>query len=480
MTDLAVADSAARSDRWRESLSFGLISLLVAVIALVVALQFRELQEAVQTRWGELIFWAALVIVMNLVPFNEGERSFSLDTPILLSIALLYPPPVACLVAVVGSLDLRELLGRVSLSRAIFNRAQIGSCVLFAGFVFHSLTEGALAPWPWATLGTAAALLGFHGMNVAIVGAYTALRTRCSFRGAVNSLTIGSARSFLATYLGCGVLALVLAYLFVEVGAWSVSLLLIPLLVARQMLVRGEELERLTDQLRVRERLLERSFDRIIEERRDERLRIATGLHDDVLQSLIRVSQLGAFIGKELRGDEVAGQDARELEHLTRETMESLRSVLSDLSRSPIGRGGLVISLKTLAADLQLDWRTDIKVLAADQLPVSPDAQIVAYQATREAVINSLKHASASSIRVSCKRRDTDLVVVVEDDGLGFEPELVDEAQHFGLGLMRRRVELAGGSLELKSGREEGTAVTITLPAVSEDFPSIDLTRSPS
>ena len=478
MTDFAVADSRGSSDRWRDPLSVALISALVAVIAVVVTLQFPEIQKVVKTQLGELVFWTLLILVMNLVPFNEGERSFSLDTPILLSVAILYKPPVACIVAVVGSMDLRELFGRVSPSRAVFNRAQIGLCVLVAGLVFHSLTDGALAPWPWGTLGTAAALLAFHSVNVAVVATYTALRTRGSFRMAVKGLTIGSARSFLATYLGCGVLALVLAHLFVTVGPWSVSLLLIPLLVARQMLVRGDELERLTDQLRVRERLLERRFDRIIEERRDERLRIATGLHDDVLQSLIRISQLGAFLGKGLPDDEEFGRDARELDQLSRETMKSLRVVLSDLSRSPVGRGGLVASLRTLAADLHLDWRTEISVLADDHLLVSPEAQIVAYQATREVIINSLKHASASSVRVTCERVDADLVVVIEDDGLGFEPERVDEAQHFGLGLMRRRVELAGGAVELRSRRGQGTVVTITLPAASEGTViKLDLTQ---
>lgn len=476
-TDLAVAGSGQRPRRWRESLSAAFTCLSVAVIALVVIRRFEDLQSAVQMQLGELVFWAVLILAMNLIPFNEGERSFSLDTPILLSLAILYPPAVACTVAFVGSLDLRELLGQVSFSRAVFNRAQIGVCVLLAGFVFNAITEGSIAPWPWGTLGTAGALITFHGVNVAMVGLYKAGRTRVSFREVVNGLTIGSARSFLATYLGCGVLALVLAHLFVHVGAWSVCLFLIPLVVARQMLVRGDELERLTDQLRIRERLLERLFDRIIEERRDERLRIATGLHDDVLQSLIRISQLGSFLGRELPNDAGTGRDARELEQLSRKTMDSLREVLSDLRRSPVGTGGLVASLRTLAADLQIDWRTDIGVFADDRLAIPPDAQIVAYQATREAIINALKHAGSSYVRVTCKSEKGNLAVVTEDDGIGFVPELVDEAQHFGLGLMRRRVELGGGTVDLRSQPGEGTMVRITLPvsgdtALHGDSPS--------
>lgn len=438
---------------------------LVLALAVLLAFRFRGLQEVIQVPYEQLAFWAALVLLMNLVPFNEGERSFTLDTPILIAVALLYPPELACVVAFVGSMDLREVLRRVTVWRALFNRTQIALSVLLAGFAFRLVTHGDLNPWTWAAVGTSGAVLTFHAINVTTVGIYTALRTRGHLRGALRALTIGPVGSFMATYLGYGILALVLAHLFVQVGAWSVALFMIPLLVARQMLVRGDALERLTAELRQRERLLERLFDRTVEERRDERLRIATGLHDDVLQSLVRVAQLGAFVQKEISAEGAAGQDAQELSELARRTIENLRNVVSDLQRSPVGRGGLVPSLRTLAQDLQLDWRNPIEVSADERLAISPEAQIVGYQAAREAIINSLKHAGASRVRVSCGRIGSDLVAVVSDDGRGFQPDQVDESQHFGLGLMRRRVELAGGEVQLTSGLGEGTTVTIKLPA---------------
>jgi signal transduction histidine kinase len=464
--EAAVSKPRLGYDRTRNPIG-GLVitGFLVLTLGLLLVLQFRGVQDATQIPYGELVFWAVLVLLMNLIPFNEGELSFTLDTPILLAVALLYPSGLACLVAFIGSMDLREVLGRVTVWRALFNRTQIGLSVLLAGIVFRLVTDGNLNPWALAAVGTAGAVLTFHGVNVVTVGVYTALRTQTPVREALTALRIGPARSFLATYLGYGVLALVLAHLFVQVGPWSVALFLIPLLVARQMLVRGEALERLAGELRHRERLLERLFDRIIEERRDERLRIATGLHDDVLQSLIRMSQLGAFLQEELSVDGTARRDAQEISELARATLDNLRNVVSDLQRSPVGRGGLVSSLRLLAQDLKLDWRKPIEVSADEPLALSPEAQIVGYQAAREAVINSLKHADASRVRVSCRRMGSDLVAVVSDDGTGFQPDQVDESQHFGLGLMRRRVELAGGQVQVKSSVGEGTTVTIQLPA---------------
>jgi signal transduction histidine kinase len=466
LPDAAVAPSTSSPARLREPfVSYLFISGLFLLLVLVLGGRFVEQGGLPDIPFGQLAFWFALVLVMNLIPFNSGPVSFTLDTPLLLTIALLYPPDVACFVAFLGSMDVREVLRQVGPMRAVFNRTQIALSVLLAGTVFREVSGGGLNPWGRAALGTAAALIAFHAVNACTVGIHTALRSRISFGEAFRALTVGPVRSFLATYLSYGVLALVFAHLFVEVGPWSAIMFLIPLVVARQMLVRGEALTRLTKELRHRERLLEKLFDRIVEERRDERLRIATGLHDDVLQSLVRISQLGSFLKDELVNGTVHEQDAQELTELSRQTGEKLRHVLSDLQRSPVGRGGLVSSLKTLIADLQLDWRTRIDLHSSQDMALSPETQLVGYQAAREAVMNSLKHAQASTIQVNLQRTDSDFLAVIQDDGLGFDPSAVDESQHFGLGLMRTRVKLAGGDVDVVSKPEEGTTVLISLPA---------------
>jgi signal transduction histidine kinase len=449
----------------REPLASYLFTGFLAVV-LTVALVTRggEMRDLLTFPIGELVLWTGLLLTMNLVPFNDEQRSFSLDTPILVTIALLYPPGVAAAIAFVGSMDLREIQRRVSLPRAIFNRTQIALGVLSASFGYRIVAGEELDPWTWATLGTAVALVSFHLVNVVTVGIHTALRTHGNLHDAFAVLTVGPFRPFLATYFGYGVLGLVLAHLAVKVGLWSVALFLIPLFVARQMLVRGVALVRLTDELRRRERLLERLFDRIVEERRDERLRIATGLHDEVLQSLIRVQQVASFVRNELTDRQLPSQDADELVALTRQTIDDLRDVLQDLQRSPVGRGGLVPSLRALAGDLQIDWRTRVIIRADRNLDIPPEPQIVAYQIAREALINALKHAGASSVEVRVHRFDGELGVAIQDNGRGFDPGLVYESEGFGLGLMRARAQLAGGEFEVKSSQGTGTTISIRLP----------------
>jgi signal transduction histidine kinase len=415
-------------------------------------------EEALSAAWAELLFWTVLIVLVNLLPLNLGEITLTLDMPILLAIALLYPPAVATLLALVAALDIRELEGRVPLLRAIFNRLQVATCVLVASAVFHALSSST-KPSLVAAWATALAILAFHSVNVVLVAGYTWLRIR-----AWNRLSIGSVGQFLITYLGYGALALVLAYLYQDVGAWSVVTLLIPILVAREALLRAQRLQSLADRLRQRERLLERLFDRIVDERKDERSRIAADLHDDVLQSLIRVSQLGRFLQQETSGNPIAESDAREVVSVSDRAIQELRQVVSDLRASPLGRAGLVPTLRTLAQDLQMDWRVPVAVEAPKSLPLAGEAQLAMYQVAKEAMTNALKHAEPSQISVRLSEKDDGICLEVKDDGRGFDVNAADASENFGLGLMRERIQRLNGHVSLTSEIGSGTSLSVLLP----------------
>jgi len=65
--------------------------------------------------------------------------------------------------------------------------------------------------------------------------------------------------------------------------------------------------------------------------------------------------------------------------------------------------------------------------------------------------------------------QDGDLRITVEDDGIGFDPESVDQKTHFGLALMRERIEIAGGVLYVDSGIGEGTRIMAKLPSTKQE-----------
>jgi signal transduction histidine kinase len=364
-------------------------------------------------------------------------------------------------VSVLGAADVREFTRQISFARAIFNRSQIALSVLLAGWVFHTVAIG-LEPWPLAAGATAAALAVEYCVNVSLVFLY--LVSISSTQASMSRFSVGRPLHFLATYLGNGILALVLAQLFMHVGAWSVVAFLVPILVARQALVRGQRLQDLAHRLQSRERLLERLVDRAVDERHDERLRIAGDLHDDVLQGLTHIWLLARMADGKARTTAHSGEELKELVEASEGAIESLRDVIHDLKESPLGRGGLIPTLRLLARDLQLDWGVRIRLAAPEGVDLGPESQVIAYQVAREGLMNALKHAQASEITVVVAQGSNHVDLTVEDDGVGLT-ETADPGAHFGIGLMEERLRRVDGTFSIESSTGTGTRLLARLPS---------------
>lgn len=214
---------------------------VAALLATLIVRRSDSLVETVSAEWPSLLFWTLLVVVVNLVPVRVEDLRLTLDLPLLLAVAFLWPAEVAALVAVLGSFDSREVSkGRVGLSRALFNRCQIGLSIYLAAAVFHFLA-GSLEPLGVASVAALAGLAVDYAANTGLVSFHLAARRRLGLKTAISKLTVGRVGQFLVAYLGYGVLALVVAHVYLKIGAWSVVAFLLPIVVARQMLVRGQE-----------------------------------------------------------------------------------------------------------------------------------------------------------------------------------------------------------------------------------------------
>jgi signal transduction histidine kinase len=436
---------------------------LLAGVLVSVARDWTTLRSTVVGQWPDLLFWAVLIIVIDLFPVKAEGPQLSLDMPVLLAVALLYPPVVAVVVALVAAIDIRELRGRVSVTRALFNRSQVAISVLIAAQTFTWL-GGAGYSWPATVAATAAAVVASYLANVGLVSTYRALREDVAWLQSAFHLTVGAPLPFLVAYLGYGVLALVLARIFVEAGPWPVAIFLIPILVARQMLVQTQKVQAIASQLRERERLLEMLLDRMLDERRDERLRIAADLHDDLLQLLTYVWMCGKQVQKGVGPQDLIADDAQELVQAADLSLNKLRDLIRELHDIPATPARLVPTLRSLIRDLKLDSGVAIELAVDDRVSLPLEAQSLLYQVARESLANALRHSHASRVSVSLFCDDKEVTLEVSDNGSGFEPEATRGTNHFGIGLMRERVRLAGGAFELKTAAGRGTTIRVKVP----------------
>ena len=437
------------------------VSLLTAIVAVpgVPRLTGND-AELIQ-----LGLWAAIVAAVDLVPIRVwGSVSVSMSFPVTLAAGMIFLPTEAALVAFIGSFDPRELKGGVSLAKSIFNRSQVAASVMAGSALFHAM-DGAILDWPRVLLPGAVALLLDAGVNFILVASAISIEDRSPPRGVLLRMVGASPLHYLAGYLLLGLLALPLAAAVAVGGVWALLLFLAPLVLAREMFRQTQQVLYATERIRQKDAALLGAAGEVARERKDERLALAGELHDEVLPSLFKVHLMGQVIKQDLAAGRLLelDDDLPELLLATDAAQRAIRDLLGDLRRSPLGAAGLVPTVRMLVDQLATAGAPPV-VIDEEEFESTPLAQLLAYQVIREALHNSAKHAQASRIAIRLWADETMVRVSVTDDGCGFDWFRVDSNRHFGLQIIKERLEAAGGSMLIDSRLGSGTTVAASIP----------------
>lgn len=219
---------------------------------------------------------------------------------------------------------------------------------------------------------------------------------------------------------------------------------------------------RLQRQQLERATLLQRAVDASDAERR----RIAGDLHDGVVQDLTGLTFMldAARLGPPdaARDAELVRSSATQL----RKTTGELRSLLVDIYPQSLSDEGLPASLTELASGLErAGLSVALDVDGTHALP--PDTAAVLFRSAQEVLRNILSHSGAEHVEVTATVTDGQAVLVIEDDGRGFEVDDLQARQaegHLGLLSLGDLVADAGGRLSVRSAPGQGTRVDIAVP----------------
>jgi signal transduction histidine kinase len=412
--------------------------------------------------WAEILVWSAAVAVAGLAAIQTTEGpQLGLDMPILLAAGYVMGPIPAGVIAVAGYVDLREFRGQIRLERALFNRAQTSLSVVAATLVYSWIGESS----GFFVLAAVAAVVVDSILNFGMIAAIMVLAEGVPTRVSLSRLRFGSLLTFAGTYACFGLLSLLLAEVYVAAGAWSLLLFVTPLVLARQAMSNTRRLALSERRLRIQSTGLRDMSDQMVRERREERLSIAAGLHDDVMPPLFRVHLLGQVLRREMATGQLLAMedDLPSLLRATDDAREIVREQIRGLRSSSLGTEGLSRTLRLLVRQLECESQARFVADVRD-VSATPVVELLAYQVGREALRNAIRHSGAASILLSLVQEGGWLSLTVRDDGRGFLQADVDESAHFGLALMRERVALVGGTLTIDSGEGRGTTVIVRFP----------------
>jgi signal transduction histidine kinase len=196
-----------------------------------------------------------------------------------------------------------------------------------------------------------------------------------------------------------------------------------------------------------------------------ERNRLARELHDTLAHTLSAVAvQLEAVDALWSTKPDDAHLRLRKTIETTRSGLTETRRALQDLRASPLEDLGLALAIRDLAETTASRGGLKLDIHIADRLPTLPSSiEQAAYRIAQEALANVINHANAHHVTVQLTSFNSHLVLVVSDDGTGFDPAANNRARRFGIQGMRERAEMIGGSLEVESQPDQGTLVMFSV-----------------
>ena len=204
---------------------------------------------------------------------------------------------------------------------------------------------------------------------------------------------------------------------------------------------------------------------RILNAEDDERRRIAVGMHDNICQKLV-VSKMALDSSLKLIGDIPAASSLTIVSESIGDAIEEADSLTFSLSSPVLYELGLVAAIKDyLEREIRRKHGIAVELESDIQLcGLKEQVRNVLFRIVRELLVNVVKHARASKVRVCVHKSGDQLELSVKDNGVGFRPDELGRKARFGLFSVREQLEHFAGRLEIESKPGRGTTATVVLP----------------
>ena len=233
------------------------------------------------------------------------------------------------------------------------------------------------------------------------------------------------------------------------------------------------ERARMLAELREREATIARLSGHLLTAQEEERKRISRELHDETGQALMVIRLYLGMLDGSVKTP-VAKSKIKETVDVVDRTVEGLRRIMGKLSPLVLQELGMVAAIRKEVKDLAKNTGVKARCTITDDIGgLVPQMEVAMYRIVQEALHNVAKHAQAKCVSVHISLQGNDLLLVIEDDGIGMGLALAQKnaarGQSFGLAGIKERVSMMGGCARVTSLKGRGTRIEIQVPIARTD-----------
>lgn len=205
----------------------------------------------------------------------------------------------------------------------------------------------------------------------------------------------------------------------------------------------------------------------LVQAQEGERLRLSRQIHDGPAQALSNYI-LQAEIAARLfdRNPEQARQELENLKISAKDTLQKVRGFIAELRPMMLDDLGLGPTLARYVELVKEQSGCDVRITTSglDQR-LESYLEVLLFRAIQELIGNAVRHGQPTQLKVQVDLLSGEVRVAVEDNGKGFDPEDLANAKGAGLKVLRERVDMLAGEMDIDSSFGKGTRVSLTVPA---------------
>jgi PAS domain S-box-containing protein len=197
--------------------------------------------------------------------------------------------------------------------------------------------------------------------------------------------------------------------------------------------------------------------------REEERTRVAREIHDELGQALTAIKIDLSSLCRELPADK--RQQSKSILKLVDETIQSVRRISTELRPAVLDAVGLVAAVEWAVGEFETRTGTTYQLdLPKEDIAIDQDRATALFRIFQETLTNVARHAGATEVSVRLAKDDSNLTLVVHDNGKGLSEEQLSATNSLGILGMRERALLLGGELAITGAPGEGTTVKVRIP----------------